>query len=302
MHVSRRSALSLAALGLTAAVGIPHPAAAQVLTTGGPVRAAPDQPQPSAFALSQIAALQAEKAARTPAQQKIDSNLLRAALLARASLTATPVTAAPTAEATAALRANARALSGGTLSAATMSLLSTVPVSDEAQPDANGMVSVDIGATVTDDLLASIAAAGGTVDGSWPAYNSVRATLPVIQLETVAASPAVRSIRPAEQAHVVGYRATPRPSNSGRPDPLIPGPPIIKPTPRPSHGNYTVGAEGAGQSGTPRPARPHPARPGPGGDRLTAVLAGGGPRPIQPSRPGRRPGPARRPGAHDVWR
>jgi len=222
MHVSRKAALSLAALGLAAALGVSQPAAAQVLTTGNPTQAAPDvQPQPATFALSQIAALQAEKASRTPAQTKIDSNLLRAALLARAASTPARtggITVAAPAEA-------------GALSAATLSLLNTVPVSDEALPDANGMVSVDIKATVTDDLLARISAAGGVVNGSWPAYNAVRATLPLLQLETVAASPNVRSIRPAEQAHVVRNRVMPPAANVGHPDPLVPGRPLLAPAP-----------------------------------------------------------------------
>ena len=221
MHVSRKAALSLATLGLTAALGVPHPAAAQAPAEVGPIQATPDtQPQISAFALSQVAALQAEKASRTPAQAKIDSNLLRAALSARAAL---PVAALPVA----ARARGARAAGTAALSAATLSLLNTVPISDEAQPDAAGMVSVDIEATVTDDLLARISAAGGTVSGSWPAYNSVRASLPVLQLEVVAASPAVRSIRPAEAAHIVRNRATPLPVSPARPGPLIPGLPLL---------------------------------------------------------------------------
>jgi len=233
MHVLRKAGLSFAALGLAAALGAFQPAVAQVLTAGGPTQADPDvQPQPTAFALSQIAALQAEKAGRTPVQTKIDSNLLRAALLARAaSLNATPVAAGPTA-ATSALKARALAPTAvNILSAASLSLLNTVPVSDNAQPDANGMVSVDIEATVTDGLLARISAAGGVVNGSWPAYNAIRAFLPILQLETVAASPDVRSIRPAEQAHVVRNRVTPPAANAGRPGPLVPGRPLLAPAP-----------------------------------------------------------------------
>ena len=224
MHVSRTLGLSLAALGLAAGLGTGQPADAQVLTAGAPTTVSTAAPQPSAFALSQIAALQAEKAGRTPAQAKIDSNLLRAALLARASqpvLTAAPARAG---------RA-AAAVGAGTLSAATLNLLATIPVSDEAQPDANGMVSVDIEATVTDDLLARIAAVGGTVSGSWPAYDSVRASLPVLQLETVAASGDVRSIRPAAQAHVVRNRVTPPAAGAGHSGSFLPGLPLFAPAP-----------------------------------------------------------------------
>ena len=216
MHVSRSLGLSLAALGLAAGFGAGQPANAQGLTAGVPPTVSTPAPQPSAFALSQIAALQAEKAGRTPAQAKIDSNLLRAALRARANRAAA---------------VGAGTLSAATLSAATLNLLATIPVSDKAQPDANGRVSVDIKATVTDDLLARIAAAGGTVSGAWPAYDSVRASLPVLQLETVAASGDVRSIRPAAQGHVVRSRVTPPATSAGRFASLVPGLPVFAPAP-----------------------------------------------------------------------
>ena len=206
MHVSRTKGLGVAALILAAGLGLGRSAAAQALTAGGPILAPTGvQPQISDNALSQIAALRAEKAGRTPAQQKIDSNLLRAALLARAGA----VTTGP-------------ALKAVALSAATLDVLRTIPVSEKALPDVNGMVSVDIQATVTADLLARIRAAGGIVIGSWPAFDSVRATLPVTQIETVAAAPAVRSIRPAEQAHVVRSHATPSTVGGLRPSPLVP--------------------------------------------------------------------------------
>lgn len=241
MHVSRKVVLSLAAFSFAAGLNVAHPAAAQTLSAGGPL-AALAAPQPSSYALSQVAALQAEKASRTPAQSKIDSNLLRAALLTRAaSVPAVPVTAVPDA---AALKAHVLVApvhgpsilttEMATLSAATMNMLKTIPVSDKAQPDTNGMVSVDIEATVTPDLLASISAAGGTVDGSWPAFHAIRATLPVIQLETVAASPAVRSIVPAEQAHVVRSRVTPLSAGVLRSAPLIPGQPLSAPATTPA--------------------------------------------------------------------
>ena len=229
MRPARASALRLAALGLTVFLNTPHPAAAQIPTAGGAVKTTADtQPPVSAYALSQMAALEAEKAARTPSQAKIDSNLLRAAILARAAAPATPATAGVRGA-----RA-AGAAGAGTLSAATLNLLNTVRVSARAQPDAGGMVSVDIKATVTDDLLARIAAAGGTVVGAWPAYDSVRASLPVLQLEVVAASPAVRSIRPAETAHLVGHRATPFPARAARPGPLVPGLPTSSPAATPA--------------------------------------------------------------------
>jgi len=224
MHISHTKSLGAATLILAVSLGLGRSATAQALTAGGPTLAPTGvQPQISANALSQIAALKAEKAERTPAQQKIDSNLLRAALLARADTVTTRPQTVPSTNA--ALKATA-------LSVATLNVLKTIPISEKAQPDVNGMVSVDIQATVTADLLARISAVGGVVTGSWPAFDSVRASLPITQLETVAAVPTVRSIRPAEEAHVVRSRATP-PTASG----LHPG-----------------RAPGAGQSGSAGPA------------------------------------------------
>lgn len=220
MHFSRSLALGFAAVGVASGLGASRPAAAQTLSTGDTAQIlGASSPQPSAFALSQIAALQAEKAARTPTQNKIDSNLLRAALLAR-----------PTPQRTRPLP--------GALSTSTLSLLRTIPVARAAQPDANGMVLVDIKGTVSSDLLAQVEAAGGVVKGAWPKFGAIRALMPVIQLETVAGNPAVLSVRPASQAHVVRSQVTPltNPLVSGllvpsqeSPRPLVPGRPQVSP-------------------------------------------------------------------------
>ena len=216
MHVSHTKGLGVTTLILAVSLGLGRSATAQALTAGGPTLAPTGvQPQISANALSQIAALKAEKAERTPAQQKIDSNLLRAALLARADTVTTRPQTVPSTNAV--LKATA-------LSVATLNVLKTIPISGKAQPDVNGMVSVDIQATVTADLLARISAVGGVVTGSWPAFDSVRASLPITQLETVAAAPTVRSIRPAEEAHVVRSRATPPTAGGLHPSPLVPAP------------------------------------------------------------------------------
>ena len=216
MHVSHTKGLGVTTLILAVSLGLGRSATAQALTAGGPTLAPTGvQPQISANALSQIAALKAEKAERTPAQQKIDSNLLRAALLARADTVTTRPQTVPSTNA---------ALKATTLSAATLNVLKTIPISEKAQPDVNGMVSVDIQATVTADLLTRISAVGGVVTGSWPAFDSVRASLPITQLETVAAAPTVRSIRPAEEAHVVRSRATPLTASGLHPGPLVPAP------------------------------------------------------------------------------
>ena len=194
-----------ATLALFALFGVSHPAFAQSPAADSSVSGV----NLSGFALSQVTALRAEKAARTPVQQKIESNLLRAALLARPSA---PVSA---------LRSNGAAASP--LSAATLSLLKTVHISRNAQPDANGQVLVDVKGTVTDALLAKLQAVGGTIQGSWPAYGVVRALVPVTQLEAVAGSPAVLSIRPALHGHVLRNRLAPLPGQPADPQPLVPG-------------------------------------------------------------------------------
>ena len=187
MHLSRKTALGLAALGLAAGLGsgLTPPVQAQAALqrpAGGGTRL-------PAFALAQIAALQAEKSARTPAQQKINSNLLLSSQLLR----------------------------GAPLPA----ILKTVGVSREAQPDAHGMVLVDIKADVSDALLSRIAAAGGVVTGAWPRFGAIRAALPLAKIEAVAGEAAVHSIRPAEKAHTVRTRITPPPA------PLVPGLPLL---------------------------------------------------------------------------
>src|SRR5947199_467517 len=133
------AAISLVA-GLASAAG---PAAAQVTSPIG----LPDS------VVQQITAIEADKAARTPAQQKIGSSLI---YQARAANGQRAVAAAP------ALRTStARA--------------------------ADGRVSVDINATVTDRLQALIASLGGTVVNSVPSLGAVRALLPLGQIEALAA-------------------------------------------------------------------------------------------------------------------
>ena len=113
--------------------------------------------------IDQIAAISAEKAARTPAQRKIDSALLDATH--------------PSPYATSAI--------GGVRSA--------------VEVDARGVTLVDIKAKVTDTLLAKIRGQGGTIVSSLPEYNFIRASIRVSALEQIASSPEVRSVRPAEQ-------------------------------------------------------------------------------------------------------
>jgi hypothetical protein len=196
-----------ATLAVLALFSTGHQSIAQTLSAAAP-SPAPNSIKLSAFALSQIAALRTEKAALTPIQQKIESNLFRAALLTR------PI-------------AQANALQTGPLSATTLSLLKTVHISQNAQPDAHGMVLVDIKGTVSSALLAKIQSAGGVVQGSWPAFGAVRASVPVTQLETIAASPAVLSVRPAAHGHVLRNRLAPLPGQASADQPFVPGLPVL---------------------------------------------------------------------------
>jgi hypothetical protein len=114
-------------------------------------------------ALDQIDALTEEKAARTPIQRKIHSNLLAQRRMARRE----PV---------------ARGIR-------------TLQTGIDVSPD--GMVLVDIKAPVTEEVLLQIGALGGTVINTVSEYQAIRASLPLDQVETLAALPEIISIRPA---------------------------------------------------------------------------------------------------------
>lgn len=119
-----------------------------------------------ALARNQIESLIAEKAARTPAQRKIDSQLIYALRQKRQQRIAQGV--------------------------------------DQLQPRlrsrADGRVLVDLRATVEPTLLAAIATGGGTVINSHPRFGAVRALVPIELVEQLAARPGVRNIRPADEA------------------------------------------------------------------------------------------------------
>ncbi len=122
-------------------------------------------------AVRQIEAILAEKAQRTPAQQKVSSNLLRELRVRRGDA---PMAAA-------ALRRSAL-----------------------VSPD--GMADVDIAADVTPDLLARIGAAGGSLVSSVARYGAVRARIPLAALESIAALDEVRVIAPAAGVLAAGGR------------------------------------------------------------------------------------------------
>ena len=121
--------------------------------------------------LQQIQAIAGEKAQRTDAQKKIDSALLYAARAANGEPQFP----------------NAPGLSFPQLSATNL-----------VGPD--GRVLVDIATTDASGLAGPIQSLGGSVISSFPPYNTVRASLPVTALESLAAIPSVKSIRPADVA------------------------------------------------------------------------------------------------------
>jgi hypothetical protein len=150
--------LSLAMLGGLAVIGpAAAPASAAAAHTAEPIPAS---------AAQQIATIEADKERRTPAQQKIDSQLIYEAREDRGQAAVVGVPS---------LRTNVA-----------------------QQPDRR--VQVDIKATVTDELTARITSLGGTVNASVPGLDAVRATVPLQAIEPLAGEPAVHQISPAVQA------------------------------------------------------------------------------------------------------
>ncbi|HUP03768.1 MAG TPA: hypothetical protein VMU19_07255, partial [Bryobacteraceae bacterium] len=121
----------------------------------------------------QIGALLAEKASRTAAQAKMDSHLVHAAQILRGQPVSPDFPNPP-----------------GEL--------------DAVHKDANDAVLVDIKGQVSPDLLGAIRSAGGTVVSSFAEYGSVRARIPLLNVERVAARDDVQQIRMAESAMING--------------------------------------------------------------------------------------------------
>jgi hypothetical protein len=124
-----------------------------------------------------------EKRTRTPAQQKIDSQLLAAARSKRQGLATTQA---------------------------------------DIVKDSMGRAEVDISAEVTDNLLETIRREGGEVVSSYPQFKAVRAYLTLESLETIAGLSEVRTIyraAGAELSGTEGSKAEPRQSE-GRPGKL----------------------------------------------------------------------------------
>jgi len=120
----------------------------------------------SASAKQQIEVLMQEKAARSPAQRKISSHLLYEVNRQR----------------------------GHAMFQAVPTLRSGVKV------DRGGRTTVDIKAEVTEGLLQRIEQLGGSVVSSFPQFQAVRASMPLGQLEALAGSSQVMSVKPAGRA------------------------------------------------------------------------------------------------------
>ena len=138
-----------------------------------PVNAAQGQDEKiSDSALTQISSLMEAKLARTPAQQKIDSNLLAAIRVSRGEPIAANVPA---------LQPNVKF-------------------------EADGKVLVDIHATVTKELLGEIKDGGGQIVNSFEQYDAIRARIPLALVEPLAGSADVNFIRRAVE--IIAHRAT----------------------------------------------------------------------------------------------
>src|SRR5262245_17472830 len=114
-------------------------------------------------AVTQIESLLAEKAARTPAQKKISSQLLYAA-------------------------------SGRFASALAPAKDPAKQITSLSQTDARGRVLVDIKGDVSDGQIQAL---GGVLVGASPLHHSARAWLPLDRLEELAGNATVHAIRPA---------------------------------------------------------------------------------------------------------
>jgi len=123
--------------------------------------------QPSA--LVEIQAILQEKMNRSPIQQKLDSQIHLSGQAARGAVTTSMIPSLPR-------------------------IVSALKL------DEVGNVHVDIQGTVTNGLLAEIAALGGTVESAFPSYGTIRAWMPLLALETLASRPDVTFIMPAAEA------------------------------------------------------------------------------------------------------
>ncbi len=134
--------------------------------SGGAQASPPLSGQPSATAAAQISALIEVKKNLTAAQRKIDSSLLVAVMRQRGD-----------------------------------AIFAILPdLRDGVAADDQGMIEVDLRATVDDALLDAIERAGGLIVNSHPGYRAARAWVPLHAVEAIAVLPQVANIRPADRA------------------------------------------------------------------------------------------------------
>ena len=145
---------------------------AALLLLGGPPVFGASPEGLSQQARGQIRTLLEEKAARTPAQRKMDSHLIHAAKRHRGE----PFVAA----------------------------VPDLELDLKLEPD--GRVLVDITGTASPQLLALVAQGGGQVVSSLPQFHAVRALAALGQLESLAASNDVTSLRRAVPARLNAAR------------------------------------------------------------------------------------------------
>ena len=138
----------------------------------------------NAAVMQQIQTLEDEKGSRTPAQKKIDSQLLYATKMERAQPIASGVSA----------------------------LQVDVGASEQ------GRVVVDISASVDDKLLQFLARSGAVVLVSTPEYRSVRAEVSLDRLEDIAGSDSVYFIQPKMEYMLNDVTTTPGPVDRIRTD------------------------------------------------------------------------------------
>ena len=159
---------------------------AVALDAGNASRVTLTQSESDASIAKQIVLFQQEKAARTPVQQKIDSNILFTVRMMRGQA---PVPGVPV-------------------------LYTGVDL------DANDNVAVDMVATVTDDLLSRLNSAGAQVLQANGKLHSIRAIIPPGQIENIASSPDVIFISPKRDGLTQGPRKA-VPTGGGVVHPLL---------------------------------------------------------------------------------
>src|SRR4051812_5258302 len=120
--------------------------------------------------LKQIELLQQEKRLRTPIEQKIDSRLLQAVREKLGQAMAKGVQLEPA----------------------------------KINADNLGNLTVDINADVSDQLLVKIQQLGGNIIFPSAEYHTIRATINLSMVKTIAAYPEVKFIEPAVQSETVG--------------------------------------------------------------------------------------------------